>query len=139
MDERKKRALLEEGLNRMARGMGRRGVNPLVGNSWAVPTDIFETDRDFVVCLEMAGVDPGVIQVVAEETRLTIAGERKYNFPPEVRRVHQLEIERGHFEKRISLPWPIDVAAAVSEFRQGFLVITLPKQQRRVNIPVTVG
>ncbi|ADH85439.1 Hsp20/alpha crystallin family protein [Desulfurivibrio alkaliphilus] len=138
MDERSKRILLEKGMNRMARELGRRGINPMAG-AWSVPTDIFETDQEFVVCLELAGVDPTAIQVIAEETRLTVSGERKYNFPAEVRRVHQLEIERGHFEKRISLPWPIDVAAAGTEFRQGFLVITMPKQRRRVTIPVSAG
>ncbi len=139
MNERKKRALLEEGLNRLARGLGRHSVNRLAGEPWSVPTDIYETDKEFVIYMELAGVDPDAIQVVVEETRLIVSGDRRYNFPQGVRRVHRLEIERGHFEKRISLPWPVDVGTVESEYQQGMLMITLPKQRERVNIPVSSG
>ncbi|MFH7325233.1 Hsp20/alpha crystallin family protein [Desulfurivibrio sp. C05AmB] len=139
MDEWKKRALLEQGLARMARNLGRHGLSPFACESWSVPTDIYETEQAFVVYMELAGVDPAAIQVVAEETRLTISGERNYQLPPQVRRVHQLEIERGYFEKQISLPRPIDVAAAETEHRHGFLVIILPKQRRRISVPISSG
>lgn len=139
MDERSKRILLEQGMNRMVRELGRRGMNPLAGEGWSVPTDIYETDDEFVVCLELAGVEPAAMQVVVEENRLSVSGERKYNFPQQARRVHQLEIERGPFEKTFSFSWPIDVEAAGTEYRHGFLLIKLPKRRRKVQVPVVAG
>lgn len=139
MDEQKRRALLANGLMRMAQGLERRGFDPFTGQSWAVPTDIYETEKAFLVYLELAGVDPAAIQVVAEETRLTVSGHRDYSPPEKVNRVHRLEIERGYFEQRIKLPVPIDVAAAVTEHLHGLLLVTLPKQRRRVQVPVSAG
>lgn len=131
MDERKKRALLQAGLARMANNPGQRGVSPLAGEPWAVPTDVYETEQAFVVCLDLAGIEPAAIQVIVEETRLTVSGERHYPLPEQVRRVHQLEIEQGRFAKRINLPMPIEVDAAETRHRHGFLLVTLPKQRRR--------
>lgn len=140
MDERKKRALLEVGLARLARNVNRRGLNPFACEHLSVPTDIYETEEAFWVCMDLAGADPAAIQVMAEETRLTVTGERSYSPPEQVRRIHRLEIEQGCFTKRIDLPAPIEIAAAETRHRQGFLVIILPKQQlRRVQIPVQSG
>jgi len=137
MDERKKRALLQGGLARMTHSLGQRGVSPFAGEPWVVPTDIYETDQAFVVYLDLAGVEPAAIQVIVEETRLTVSGERHYSPPETVRQVHQLEIEQGHFAKRINLPTPIEVEAAETRHRHGFLMVVLPKQRpRRVKIEV---
>lgn len=138
MDQRKKRALMEESLARMVRELGRPGPGAFGENSWEVPTDIYETERAFIAHLDLAGVEPAAIQVLAEEDRLTVSGERRFPMPREVRKVHRLEIEQGSFVRRIKLPQPIEVSAVETSHRHGFLVIVLPKRlSRRVKVTVT--
>lgn len=115
----------------------RETLSPFAGETWSVPTDIFETEQAFVIHLDLAGVEPAAIRVVAEESRLTVSGERNRPLPERVSRVHRLEIEQGRFSKRINLPTPIAVDAVETRHRHGFLVITLPKQERR-RVQVTV-
>ncbi len=138
MDEQKRR-VLEEGLLRLARAQTWQGVTPFGGERWTVPIDIYETEEAFVIYLELAGVDPATIQVMVEETCLTVSSARDYPLPTRVRRIHRLEIDRGYFEKRISLPQPIAVATAETEHRHGLLIINLPKQRRKIKIPVSAG
>ena len=139
MDEKKRRSVLEDGLLQMARRLERQGFSHFGENSWQVPTDIYETGEAFVVYMELAGVDPASIQVVAEEKMLTISGSREYPLPAQVQRVHRLEIERGRFEQRLKLPLYINVTTAETEHRHGLLKITLPKQKRVVRVPVIPG
>lgn len=120
------------------------GVMPGVGleawqpGSWRAAVDIYETVDAFVVYLDVAGVDPAAIRVTATEETLTVAGEKGYPPPSQVRRVQQLEIERGCFEQKITLPRPILVDAVSATFRHGLLVVVLPRrqEQKRVRIPV---
>ncbi|MDZ7642171.1 MAG: Hsp20/alpha crystallin family protein [Desulfurivibrio sp.] len=136
MEQRKKSLRQQYGWSRLFHDAGGHGFNPVAGEPWSVPTDIYETDEAFIIQMELAGVEPQTIQVLAEESRLTISGERGLAPPPGVRRVHQLEIEQGPFTQQIKLPRPIAVDAAETVQRQGLLVITLPKQHRR-RVPVT--
>lgn len=138
MDEFRKRSVIGSHHGRAMRTMAVPGMSGLAPGDWIAATDIYETEEALVVCIDVSGAAPEQLSVVAEEQRLTIAGERSCPVPENLRAVHRLEIERGCFEKRITLPGPVDVAAATSVHQHGFLVITLPKLKTRgkVRIPV---
>jgi len=138
MDEFRKRSVIGGHRGRAMRTIAVPGMGVLAPGDWSVATDIYETDEALVVCMDVSGADPARLSVVAEEQRLTITGERDYPVPDGVRAVHRLEIERGRFEKRISLPLPVEVAAATSTHQHGFLVVTLPKLQTRGRVRITV-
>ena len=123
---------------RVMRTMAVPGLAALSSGDWGAATDIYETDDALVVCMDVSGAAPEKISVVAEEQRLTIAGERDFPVPEGVRAVHRLEIERGSFEKRITLPMPVDVAAATSVHQHGFLVVTLPKLKTRGKVRIAI-
>ncbi|MEW6595149.1 MAG: Hsp20/alpha crystallin family protein [Thermodesulfobacteriota bacterium] len=137
MDEFRKRSVIGGYRGRSMRTMAVSGMGVAPGD-WTAATDIYETDEALIVCMDVSGAAPDRLSVVAEEQRLTIAGERDFPVPEGVRAVHRLEIERGRFEKSITLPGPVDVAAATSVHQHGFLVVTLPKLKCRgkVRIPV---
>ncbi|MEW6500508.1 MAG: Hsp20/alpha crystallin family protein [Thermodesulfobacteriota bacterium] len=138
MDEFKKRSVIGGHHGRAMRTMAVPGLLSLSPAGWSAATDIYETDEALIVCMDVGGAAPDQLEVVAEEQRLTIAGERDLPVPDGVRAVHRLEIERGRFEKSITLPGPVDVSAATSVHQNGFLVVTLPKLKIRgkVRIPV---
>jgi HSP20 family protein len=92
---------------------------------WSPPTDVYETEEAFVVRIEIAGMREEDFEVAMEAGLLTVSGVR-----PDInerRAFHQMEIWFGRFEIAIEIPVPIDVDASLAEYRDGFLVINLPR------------
>jgi HSP20 family protein len=76
------------------------------------------------VVVELPGIDPGSIKVVAADRVLVVSGERCR--PPLSGRYRQLEIEYGPFQRRIQLDEPIDPDAASARYERGMLTVELP-------------
>ncbi|MCX8018391.1 MAG: Hsp20/alpha crystallin family protein [Rhodocyclaceae bacterium] len=85
------------------------------------------------------GVDPQSIDVQIEKGVLTIAGERKIDYPTtEKSAIHIDERFAGRFRRVVSLPDDIDADAVTARCRDGVLHITVPRraaaQPRRIAI-----
>ncbi len=92
---------------------------------WSPPTDVCETESHYVITVEVAGMREGDFEVVYENGTLLIAGQR-----PDVaerRAYHQMEIHFGKFSAAIALPGPVDPDHSVAEYKDGFLVVKMPK------------
>ena len=102
-----------------------RPVNP----SFEPPTDVYETEEEVMVRLEIAGVDEREVDMrISEQARvLSISGVRGDPAAGQRRKYYHMEIECGAFARRIRLPVPVDGSAAVAHYSDGFLVIVLPK------------
>jgi HSP20 family protein len=112
---------------------GRRGFRPQV--------DCIRSDDPpaLHVVLELPGVDPDSVKVVAGDRMLLVAGERCR--PPLSGRYRQLEIEYGPFQRRIALDEPVDTAAATARYERGMLTVELPiapkpAKKERVSIAI---
>lgn len=106
--------------------------------SWAQAVDIYESEKEILVYMDVSGVDPEKLTVVLERERLTVSGERE--FPVlDLCCIHQLEIDYGPFQRSIRLPAHIDPEAATSVCRHGLLVVRMPKEKKtgRVRIPIS--
>jgi HSP20 family protein len=93
---------------------------------WQPPTDVYETETDLVVQLEVAGMSDGHFHLSAQDRQLIVYGARVAQ-GRERRAYHQLEIDEGDFRAVVELPVAVDVAALRAEYEDGFLRITLPK------------
>ena len=83
-----------------------------------------EDPPELRVIVELPGVDPATIKVVAADRVLVVAGERRR--PQVSGRYRQLEIEYGPFQRRIPLDEPVDASAASARYEQGMLIVSLP-------------
>jgi HSP20 family protein len=92
---------------------------------WRPPTDVYETQGDVVILVEVAGMDPDKIQVEFSDRILRISGRREDKH----RRAacHCLEVQYGEFTSEVYLPGQYDLEAIDAEYKDGFLTITLPK------------
>jgi HSP20 family protein len=135
----KQLAEMEKQMGRMLRNMSLTRMSPFSGGDWVPAADIYETENEIVVCMDISGVDPGHISVVAEQRNVTIAGDRR--FPPveNASCIHQLEIEHGQFKRIIPLPVSVDTDSTYSVYKKGFLMIHLPKLAQSGKITVQVG
>jgi HSP20 family protein len=97
----------------------RRGFRPNV--------DCFHTNdpHELTVVVELPGVDPRSVQVIAGERVLIVAGERKR--PKRPGRVYQqMEIEVGPFHRQVRLAEYVDPSRARASLENGVLTIELP-------------
>jgi HSP20 family protein len=76
------------------------------------------------VIVELPGVDPAELQVVAADRVLVVAGVRRR--PPLRGRYQQMEVEYGPFQRRIQLDEPVDTDAATARYEHGMLTVVLP-------------
>jgi HSP20 family molecular chaperone IbpA len=109
----------------------------LRGDSWQPDVDIFETETALVVRVEIAGVHSRNLNVKVDGQILRIAGIRLAPDGSQVRRLHQMEIASGPFERRLRIPIPFDRNAVSAQITDGFLTVTLPKSEtgpRRVSV-----
>lgn len=92
---------------------------------WSPPTDIYETEENFIVRVEIAGMHEDDFEVAVENNILMISGNR--SDLNERRGYHQMEIRFGKFEIAVEIPVPVDIESANAEYKDGFLLIQLPK------------
>ena len=97
---------------------GRRGFRPQVDCVRS------EDPPALHVVVELPGVDPSEIQVVAADRVLVVAGVRQRQ--PLEGRYQQMEIEYGPFQRRIPLDEPVDTNAATARYEHGLLTVVLP-------------
>ena len=97
----------------------RRGFRPEVDSFRG------EDPPTFTVVVEIAGIDPDHVKVVAGDGVLVISGERRRQ-ACEGRVYQQIEIEYGPFERVIRLPEDVDLSHAEARYERGLLTIQLP-------------
>jgi HSP20 family protein len=97
---------------------------------WVPPTDVFETEDQIVVQVEVAGVKQSDLAVSLRDRRLIITGTRSDQGPAQ-RAYHQMQVRFGDFGTEVELPVPIDESGIVASYVDGFLRIVLPKQKPR--------
>jgi HSP20 family protein len=132
-----------------------REVRELFDELWQVPrfagtrrvlrpqVDCYHTDdpHRLTVVVELPGVDPADVHIVATERELLIAGERKRSrCSGQV--FQQMEIDYGPFERTVPLIEEVDPSEATASYERGLLTIVLPVVEQRppgpVNVPIEV-
>jgi HSP20 family protein len=115
-------------------------LGQLVGSDspgWTPPVDLFETLDAFILTAEVPGLTQADIDVRAEESRVTVRGERSAHVPCE--QYHRVERGHGRFSRTFSLPESIDVDQVTAELKDGLLTLTMPKAAGRGSRKIRVG
>ena len=114
-------------------------IQELFAELWQVPRfsgmrggflpqcDCYRTDEPpaLHVVVELPGVDPASVRVVASGRALAVAGKRDR---PHVPGAHyqQMEIEYGPFQRQVDLGVAVDSSRATATYEAGMLRIELP-------------
>jgi HSP20 family protein len=106
---------------------------------WEPPMNVFETDAEFIVIMDISGMERSDITVVTDGNIVRISGVRKDLIPPGKKQFHSLEIQVGPFQRLIGIPVPVDSQSLSTRYANGLLEIRLQKKnespgRRRVNI-----
>lgn len=100
--------------------------------AWKPPTDMFETEKEIVVIMDMAGITTRDISLKLDSNILYLRGIRREIPGVGKRKYYKMEIDFGPFERRIELPSPVDPDSVTARYFQGFLEIILPKREKPI-------
>ena len=104
-------------------------------DTWSPAVNLYQLPGRIEVCVDLAGLAPGEIQVALEPGRLTISGDRPTPEPPrladEPMKLIAMEIDHGQFRRVIALPESVDIRRVETRFEIGLLWIRLPVKARR--------
>ena len=104
---------------------------------WRPSLDLYETKEEFIVLVDVPGIQPQDVEVVVDRDILRIAGNRCRPVGQGITRVLQMEIDFGPFSHAVRLPEQVNSEAASSTYRDGFLTIRLPKRTK-VSGPISI-
>ena len=127
---------MQELTDRFGRMLPRRpaqGNDPreaLTVADWSPTVDISETDAEYLVKAEIPEVDKKDVKVTVQDGLLTILGERRQEKEEKGKRFHRVERSYGTFMRRFGMPDGVDVEKLRAEFREGMLLVHLPKTEK---------
>jgi len=113
------------------------------GGSFQPLTDVYyiKETNSVIVKLEIAGISPDDARLTVQDKTLIIEGTRVDPEQGGQKVYQQMEIDYGHFRRKIILPVMVDADNAQASYMDGFLTIEMPVAEKSVsaiNLPITV-
>jgi HSP20 family protein len=123
----------------MDRLLGRSGFGEGATRSLGLPVDVYRRGDEFIVEVDVPGMDPSTLEVTVERNMLSISGER----PARHGDADVVLCERPHakFSRQLYLGENLDTEGVKAGYENGVLSITIPVSQkaRPRKIEVTGG
>lgn len=105
--------------------------------AWLPPVDIHEETNQFVLCVDLPGVDPKAVEITADQGVLSIRGRRDES-KKEAREARRIERVAGEFQRRFNLPDSADMQNITAKAANGVLEVAIPKlaqvQPQRITV-----
>jgi HSP20 family protein len=95
--------------------------------SWTPPCDIYETDKEIVLKMELPEMREEDVRVTFENKVLTLRGERRFEEAVDRDNYHRIERRYGEFTRTFTMPASVEGDQVVAEFKEGMLTVKLPK------------
>jgi HSP20 family protein len=110
------------------------------GRSTPMPMDAYRLGEEFVVELDLPGVDPGSIDLTVEKNVLSVHAERR-RAAADASELLIGERAHGTFRRQLFLGDALDTDRIEARYHDGVLTISLPvaERARARQIPVTVA
>ena len=124
--------------NPMQRSMG-RDVG-LFGNDWMPSVDVYDSDNDVLVKVDIPGLKKDGIEVSIHEDLLTIKGEKKMENKVSKENYYKSERFYGKFSRSIQLPSEVEHDKVNATYKDGVLDIKHPNKDeaktKRINVDI---
>jgi HSP20 family protein len=91
--------------------------------------DIQETDKQYVITLEVPGVEEKDIQLTLDNDVLTVRGEKRQEQETKESGYHRIERAYGSFQRALNLPENANQDSIKASFKNGVLTITIDKRE----------
>lgn len=92
--------------------------------------DMYETDKELVVELDVPGFEEKELALEVSDSTLTIKGERKMEKEAKEKSFYLHERLEKHFERRFKMPAEADLDHVEAKFHTGVLEVHVPKVEQ---------
>lgn len=99
--------------------------------NWQPAADVYETERGWLIKLDLAGVRLPEIRISVQGREVNIAGVRKDWLISRTHQAQSMEIAYSRFERTVQLPSEVEGAVIEKEYRDGMLILTFQKEDPR--------
>ncbi len=114
---------------------------PAEASGWAPAMDVIEQEDQILLRAELPGLAEEDVEITLEDGKLTLKGEKKLEHDTSDGHYRRIESRYGSFLRVFTLPTGVDQEQIDAQFRNGVMVISLPKaeQAKPKKISVTVN
>ncbi|MFA6255378.1 MAG: Hsp20/alpha crystallin family protein [Patescibacteria group bacterium] len=117
----------------------------LLGRNWLdeenegqLLLDVYQDDKNIYIKSTIAGVRPQDLDISVNNDMLTIRGSRSHEQAVDGKDYFFQECYWGNFSRSIILPTEVKSDKISATLKNGVLTITLPKLERKRNIPIKI-
>ena len=105
---------------------GAEGVT--TAGEWVPAVDVIENDNGLTFKAELPGIEAKDVAVTIDNNVLTLKGERHIEKEVKKENYHRMERAFGTFARSFALPAFVDAENVKADFKNGVLVVTVPKK-----------
>ncbi|MEX0823674.1 MAG: Hsp20/alpha crystallin family protein [Balneolaceae bacterium] len=106
--------------------------------SFAPSIDISETNKKYLIDVEIPGMTKDDIDLNIENNRLTISGERKFENEEKNKQYHRVETHYGTFTRSFQLPDNVKKDSINATYKDGILNISIDKSEDKVKKQIQI-
>ena len=116
------------------------GLNrEMATKSWSPAVELEDTNEHIILRAEVPGIEGKDLDIQVAREAVSIAGETRYENKAEERGYLRSEFRYGKFQRTIPLPAAIKNDQVQAEFKNGILILTMPKAEEAKNKVVKIN
>jgi HSP20 family protein len=105
---------------------------------WNPAVDFSDTDKEYIVRMEVPGIPKENLDIQVEGQLLTLTGHREVQKHQENEEFFWKEREEGRFVRTLRLPAPVVVEKIEAIVQDGVMIVHLPKAEPIVKNKITI-
>ena len=98
-------------------------------SGWSPALDVYDDKDAYQVSVELPGMKKDEIDISMHDGVLTVSGERKHERENKEGQTFRSERYFGKFQRSITLPSGVDMNKVTASYKDGVLLIHLPKAE----------
>lgn len=114
------------------------GFFPAVRRHFAPPMDIYQTNNDLIIELQLSKDVADKISISIEEGILSIKRGEEKEEEVKDKNYYRREIRKGSFSRSVALPFPVKEEEIKAVYENGVLKIILPKTEAKKSKKIEV-
>ncbi len=122
---------LQDDMNRLFDISLAKMPKEVIPTEWVPAVNVTEERDRFVVKADLPGIEQDKIDIEIQDNVLTIKGERSEEKEEKDKNFLRRECFYGAFERSLALPTDVDAGKAEAEYKDGVLIVTLPKKEEK--------
>jgi len=104
--------------------------------NWTPEVSVFENDKLYTVTLDIPGVEKKNVNIEVEGSALIVSGKREEVNEKDMS-LYYSQTRYGNFSRTFNLPEEINVEKIGAKYKNGTLILTLPKMEK-INNSITI-